>query len=243
MAPAWADTIASRIRATEPNPVGTYRYSDLGYYLLQEILEDRWGHPLDALADSLIYAPLGLNRIGYAPLKWAALEYIAPTELDTLFRKTHVRGTVHDPGAAMMGGVSGHAGLFSDAHDLALLMEVLRHGGTRKGLCLVQPSTWAEFNQRAFPEEDNRRGIGWDKPGLNPDTGASGDAGSWSSFGHSGFTGTLAWSDPEGEWTVVFLSNRINPDPENRTLISEDIRTKALSIVQEALQLPFRFAP
>ena len=243
MAPAWADTIASRIRATEPHPAGAYRYSDLGYYLLQEILEDRWEHPLDVLADSLIYAPLGLNRIGYAPLKWAALEDIAPTELDTLFRKTHVRGTVHDPGAAMMGGVSGHAGLFSDAHDLAMLMEVLRHGGTRKGLCLVQPSTWAEFNQRAFPEEDNRRGIGWDKPGLKPDTGASGDAGSWSSFGHSGFTGTLAWSDPEGEWTVVFLSNRINPDPENRTLISEDIRTKALSIVQEALQLPFRFAP
>lgn len=241
MAPGWADSISTRIRSTEPKPPGRYRYSDLGYYLLQDILEDLWGKPIDQLADSMIYAPLGLTRMGYTPLDWSELTDIAPTELDTLFRKTHVRGTVHDPGAAMMNGIAGHAGLFSDAHDLALLMEVMRQGGTRHGVTLVQTGTAALFNQRAFPNEDNRRGIGWDKPGLHPDTGASGDAGSWSSFGHSGFTGTLAWSDPDGDWTVVFLSNRICPDPENRTLIDEDIRTKALCIVQEELGLPFRF--
>ena len=166
---------------------------------------------------------------------------MAPTELDTLFRKTHVRGTVHDPGAAMMGGIGGHAGLFSDAHDLALLMEAMRKGGTLNGVELIRDETLAAFTQRAFPEEDNRRGIGWDKPGLEPDTGASGNAGSWSSFGHSGFTGTLAWTDPEADWTMVFLSNRICPDAENRTLINEDIRTKALAIVQESLSAPGRF--
>ncbi len=241
MAPAWADTIATRIRSTEPKPPGHYRYSDLGYYLLQDILEHQWKLSMDQLADSLIYAPLNLSRIGFNPLGWTDLQHVAPTELDTLFRKTHVRGTVHDPGAAMMGGVGGHAGLFSDAHDLALLMEVMRKGGSLNGVELIRDETMETFTQRAFPEEDNRRGIGWDKPGLEPNTGASGNAGGWSSFGHSGFTGTLAWTDPEAGWTMVFLSNRICPDAENRKLINEDIRTKALAIVQESLSVPGRF--
>ena len=141
----------------------------------------------------------------------------------------------------MMGGVAGHAGLFSDAHDLAVILETLRRGGEWNGVRLVRPETVEMFTTRAFPEEDNRRAIGWDKPGLEEDNGASGNAGSWSSFGHSGFTGTLAWTDPEGRWTAVFLSNRICPD-ENRTLIREDIRTQALFIIEEELGLPHRFA-
>jgi CubicO group peptidase (beta-lactamase class C family) len=198
---------------------------------------------LDQLADSLIHRPLGLERMGYHPLKWCPKPNIAPTEVDTLFRKGHIRGTVHDPGAAMMGGVAGHAGLFSDAHDLALLMELMRKGGEWGQVGLVEASTLADFSRRAYPEEDNRRGTGWDKPGLNPDTGASGNAGSWDSFGHSGFTGTLAWTDPEREWTVVILGNRICPDAENRTYIEEDIRTKALVIVEQALGFSDRFTP
>lgn len=243
MAPAWRDTIHHRIRTLTPDPVGQYRYSDLGYYLLQSTLEDLWGQPLDILADSLICQPLGLRHIGYSPANWAQPKRIAPTENDTLFRKGWICGTVHDPGAAMLGGVAGHAGLFSDAHDLAVILETLRRGGEWNGVRLVQPSTVTDFTSRAFPEEDNRRALGWDKPGLEEDSGASGNAGSWSSFGHSGFTGTLAWTDPEGEWTVVFLSNRICPDAENRTLIREDIRTKALLIVEEELGLPHRFDP
>ena len=243
MEPAWIDTIEARIRTLTPEPMGRYRYSDLGYYLLQDVLEAKWGQPIDVLADSLIYRPLGLNRIGYHPQAWAPLADIAPTERDTLFRGHWVHGTVHDPGAAMLGGVAGHAGLFSDAHDLAVVFEAMRRGGEWNGVRLVQPATVAEFTARAFPGEDNRRGIGWDKPGLEEDTGASGNAGSWGSFGHSGFTGTLAWTDPEAGWTMVFLSNRICPDAENKTLLREDIRTKALSIIEEELGLPRRFDP
>ena len=180
--------------------------------------------------------------MGYKPLEWARLEHIAPTELDTVFRSSWLRGTVHDPGAAMLGGVAGHAGLFADAHDLALLMEVMRRGGSRNGIELLSPATVAEFTARAFPEEENRRGLGWDKPGLEEDTGASGNAGSWSSFGHSGFTGTLAWTDPKAGWTAVILGNRICPDAANRTYIDEDIRTKALEIIEDAVQSHSRFA-
>ena len=243
MNPAWCDTIHHRIRTTTPRDPGQYRYSDLGYYLLQDVLESLWNAPLDQLADSLIHAPLGLQRIGYRPLSWSRLDDLAPTELDTLFRGDWVRGTVHDPGAAMMGGVAGHAGLFSDAHDLAVLLEAMRRGGEWNGVRLVRPETVQDFTARAFPEEDNRRATGWDKPGLEEDSGASGNAGSWSSFGHSGFTGTLAWTDPKGGWTAIFLSNRICPDAENRTLIDEDIRTKALWIIEEEFGLPHRFDP
>ena len=241
MEPAWQDTISSRIRSTTPKERGRYRYSDLGFYLLQDLLESIWEKPLERLADSLVHAPLGLHRIGYRPLDWCGIEDIAPTELDTLFRKAWIRGTVHDPGAAMMGGVAGHAGLFSDAHDLAVIMETMRRGGEWNGVRLLDSPTVKDFTARAFPEEDNRRAIGWDKPGLEEDSGASGNAGSWASFGHSGFTGTLAWTDPQAGWTAVFLSNRICPDPENKKLIQEDIRTKALFIIEEELALPHRF--
>ncbi len=241
MHPMWCDSIRKTVRAISPKPTGRYRYSDVGYYLLKDILESHWNQPLEQLADSLIHQPLGLKRMGYQPLQWASLDHIAPTELDTVFRAAWLRGTVHDPGAAMLGGVAGHAGLFSDAHDLALLMEVMRLGGSRNGVQLVAPSTVADFTSRAFPQEDNRRGLGWDKPGLEEDTGASGNAGSWSSFGHSGFTGTLAWTDPAAGWTAVILGNRICPDAANRTYIDEDIRTKALEIIEDAVQSPGRF--
>lgn len=243
MNPVWCDSIRKTVRGITPKETGHYRYSDIGYYLLQDVLESAWGQSLDQLADSLIYQPLKLEHMGYQPLKWAKTQDIAPTEKDTLFRKGHIRGTVHDPGAAMLGGVAGHAGLFSDAHDLALLMESMRKGGQWRDTHILDAGTLAEFSNRAFPNEDNRRGLGWDKPGLEPDTGASGNAGSWRSFGHSGFTGTLAWTDPERGWTVVILGNRICPDAENRTFIEEDIRTKALKIIDETLGFPDRFTP
>ena len=242
MHPDWRDSIRTTVRGVEPKPVGEYRYSDIGYYLLQEILESQWNMPLDRIADSLIFRPLGLEHMGYLPSEWASSGDIAPTERDTIFRDAWIQGHVHDPGAAMMGGIAGHAGLFSDAYDLAVIMECMRNGGVWRGTRIVREETVREFTTRAFPDEDNRRALGWDKPGLEVDTGASGNAGSWSSFGHSGFTGTLAWTDPEGNWTAIILANRVCPDAGNRLFIDEDIRTKALVIVQEALGLPSRFA-
>lgn len=242
MHPDWRDSIRATVRSAEPKPAGQYRYSDLGYYLLQEILESQWKMPLDRIADSLIFRPLGLEHMGYLPSDWASPGNMAPTERDTTFRDAWIHGHVHDPGAAMMGGIAGHAGLFSDAHDLAVIMECMREGGVWRGIRLVEEETVREFTARAFPDEDNRRALGWDKPGIEIDTGASGNAGSWSSFGHSGFTGTLAWTDPEGDWTAVILANRVCPDAGNRLFVDEDIRTKALVIVQETLGLPSRFA-
>jgi beta-glucosidase-like glycosyl hydrolase/CubicO group peptidase (beta-lactamase class C family) len=237
----WVDTLRNTIYNVEPLPAGRYRYSDLGYYLLQEILESRLGAPLDELARKRIYAPLRLSSIGYTPADWSRPERIAPTELDTIFRMEMVCGRVHDPGAAMLGGVAGHAGLFSDAHDLALLMECLRMGGEWYGTRILGTEALAVFTERTWPETKTRRGLGWDKPGLDPDTGASSDQASWQSFGHSGFTGTLAWTDPEAELTFIFLSNRIHPDPTNKTLIQEGIRTKAMSIVYGGIGVNSRF--
>lgn len=237
----WVDTLRQTIYAVEPDPPGRYRYSDLGYYLLQEILEDRLGAPLDQLACELIYTPLELRNIGFTPTDWAPLAHIAPTELDTVFRMEMVHGRVHDPGAAMLGGIAGHAGLFSDAHDLALLMECIRGDGEWNGKRILTPDALTQFTERTWSELQVRRGLGWDKPGLEPDSGASCDEASWESFGHSGFTGTLVWIDPKAEMTFIFLSNRIHPDPQNRTLIREDIRTKAMSIVYQTLHINSRF--
>jgi beta-N-acetylhexosaminidase len=242
MACRWTDSLQAEVHAILPGPTGSYQYSDLGYYLLQEILEHRFERPLDSLAHSLIFEPLQLQNIGYHPLRWAALHHIAPTELDTTFRGEMVHGRVHDPGASMLGGVAGHAGLFSDAHDLALLMECIRTGAFNN-VQIVRPETLDEFTRRALPDRDVRRGLGWDKPGLEPDTGASCDEASAHSFGHSGFTGTLAWTDPKHELTFIFLSNRIHPNAENRTLITEDIRTRAMQMMYHAIGVTSRFEP
>lgn len=240
MRPAWRDSIWDRIVDAEVDAVGTHRYSDLGYYALQRIIERISGMGLDTYAKAQFYTPAHLQSLGFNPWQNHS-EEIAPTEVDTLFRRCTVQGAVHDPGAAMLGGVCGHAGLFGDAYDLARLMYMLRMGGTYGGMDFFQPGTIQEWTQRVDPDPNHRKACGFDRPANEPGTGPTCDEVSASSFGHSGFTGTLAWADPDHDIVFVFLSNRTFPSAENRKLIEWDIRTKVQHEVYKAYGVASRF--
>ena len=204
-----------------------YKYSDMGFYLLQLIIERITGQTLDTYLRTNFYDPLGLTTLGYSPRKRFPLSRIAPTEHDVVFRNQVIRGDVHDPGAAMLGGVGGHAGLFSNSGDLAILLQMLLWHGEYGAKQYLLPSTIKEFTRAQFPENENRRGLGFDRP-LNtyiPD-GPSCESASLQSYGHSGFTGTYIWADPENNLIYVFLSNRVNPDASNQKLEKMNIRTR-----------------
>ena len=240
MRPAWRDSIWDRIVASEVDAVGTHRYSDLGYYAIQRIIEGLTGQGLDPYTTEQFYAPAHWSSLGFKPAKTTAAS-IAPTEVDTLFRRCTVQGDVHDPGAAMLGGVCGHAGLFGNAYDVARLMYMLRMGGTYGGVDFFQPETIQAWTQRVDPDPDHRKACGFDRPANEPDAGPTCDEVSESSFGHSGFTGTLAWADPDHDIVFVFLSNRTFPSAENRKLIDWDVRTKVQHQVYKAYGIPSRF--
>jgi beta-glucosidase-like glycosyl hydrolase/CubicO group peptidase (beta-lactamase class C family) len=233
---SYADTIFTEITLTALRPQKEYRYSDLGYYFIQRMIERLSGKPLEVFVDSVFYSPMGLTTMGYHPLERVPLENIAPTEYDMFFRKQLVHGYVHDPGAAMMGGVGGHAGVFSSAYDLAVMMQMFMNGGTYGGERYINDNTLAEYTTCHYCDQDNRRGVGFDKPALEPDSGPTCNDASPMSFGHSGFTGTLAWADPAEELVYVFLSNRVYPNAENRKLIRMDIRTEIQQVIYDAIR-------
>ena len=211
-----------------------YRYSDLGYYFYKDIIEHKTGKGLDVISDSLFYKPLGASKLTYQPLHKFDKDQITPTENDMFFRKKLVHGTVHDPGAAMLGGVAGHAGLFSNANDLAKMFTMYMNNGEYGGEHYLDSATLADFTRVQFPDEDNRRGAGFDKPSG----GSSGPTYQYvgaSSFGHSGFTGTLVWADPEKELLYIFLSNRVYPDAENKKIIRMNIRTDIQEAIYKAI--------
>ena len=172
-----------------------YKYSDLGYYFLKAIIEKKTGKTLDQFAFDNLYSLMGLRRITYHPLDRFYRTEITPTEDDKIFRKQLVWGYVHDPGAAMQGGVGGHAGLFSNALDLGTLMYMLINEGSYGGETILDATAINEFTKCQFCPS-NRRGAGFDKPVRSLDGGPTCDKVSLSSFGHSGFTGTLTWADP-----------------------------------------------
>ncbi len=213
-----------------------YKYSDLGFYLLKEAIENLTNKPLDSFVADEFFIPLGMQHTCYRPLKEFRHSQIVPTEDDKYFRHQLVHGYVHDPGAAMLGGVSGHAGLFSTAGDLAILMQMLLNGGTYGGRQYLQPATVDEFTRQQFPLNENRRGIGFDKPDpLDWERGPTCEGASPRSYGHTGFTGTYAWADPEHGLIYIFLSNRINPSAGNTKLIRNNTRTKIQQVVYDAL--------
>lgn len=228
------DTIFKQIFES-PLQSPTYLYSDLGFYFYQEILERQYRTPLNEWMQENFYGPLGAYTMGYHPLKRFPKTQIAPTENDKLFRNNLIHGYVHDQGAAMMGGVAGHAGLFSNANDLAKLMQMFLQKGHYGGVDFIQPATVDLFTSCQFcVDNNNRRGVGFDKPQLS---GAGPTCGcvSMLSFGHTGFTGTIAWADPEEEIVYVFLSNRVHPDAENKKLISMNTRSKVQQVIYDAL--------
>ncbi len=214
-----------------------YKYSDIGFYILAKTIETLTNQPIDEYADTHFYKPMGLMNITYRPRDKFPLSRLIPTEDDQFFRKQLIHGDVHDPGAAMLGGVSGHAGIFSNTHDIGVIMQMLLNGGTYGGERYIKESTVKEFTRYQFPLHDNRRGLGFDKPFMDfePD-GPNCASASTESFGHSGFTGTYAWADPKNGLIYVFLSNRVHPDASNSTVYRLNIRTNIHQAFYDALK-------
>lgn len=231
---AYTDIIYQRILST-PLKSRRYKYSDLGYYFVRKIIQEKSGKQLDDFAMDELYLPMGLKHLRYNPLDHFSLKEITPTENDTIFRKQLVHGYVHDQGAAMIGGVGGHAGLFSNASDLAGLMQMFLNKGSYGGVQYVDPEVISEYTKCQHCPK-NRRGAGFDKPTVNRKGGPTTNKVSLASYGHSGFTGTLVWADPTHEVNYVFLSNRVYPNAENWKIISMNIRTDIQRVIYEALE-------
>ena len=213
-----------------------YKYSDLGYYFVPQIIENHFDLPLDQFVFQNFYKPLNLKSTTYHPRRFFNLNDIAPTENDTLFRKQIIRGDVHDPGAAMLGGVCGHAGLFSTAEDLTVLFQVYLQKGYYGGVQYFDTATIQEFTRYQFDGNKNRRALGFDKPFKKFNHyGPVCESASLKSFGHSGFTGTYVWADPETQTVYVFLSNRVYPRSDNYKISKFDIRTNIQQAIYNAI--------
>ncbi|MDX9727818.1 MAG: glycoside hydrolase family 3 N-terminal domain-containing protein [Bacteroidales bacterium] len=228
-------------REIRDSPVGSkkYVYSDLTFILAAEIIESLTDSTIDRFVPANIYRPIGALNITYNPLEKYPRERIVPTEYDSLFRRQLLRGTVHDEGTAMLGGVSGHAGLFATGNDLLKLVEMYRRGGEYGGVRVLSSDVLKEFTRVQYPENENRRALGFDKPLLGNDTIPPDEAypcysASPLSFGHSGFTGTFIWVDPEEEISYVFLSNRVYPTRNNNRLSDLSIRGRILQAVYDS---------
>jgi beta-N-acetylhexosaminidase len=228
---SYEDTIYKRILSSDLG-AKTYLYSDLGYYFIKKIVEKQSAQAFDAYLMSSFYEPMGLQYMRYKPLNHFPLAQIVPTEYDKAFRGQQIHGHVHDPGAAMLGGIGGHAGLFSNATDLASLMQLLLNKGNYGSVSYLNKSVIEEYTKAQFP--GNRRGIGFDRPN-NSGGGTCHELASKSSFGHSGFTGTLAWADPEYQINYVFLSNRVYQDQDNWKIRDMNIRTNIQKVIYEAI--------
>lgn len=226
----YTDSIVQIIGESELRDRLSYKYSDLPYYLLKTYLERYYGQNMDNLTRSHFYNSLGATRMGYKPLKKFQKKDIVPSENDTYWRNQKVQGYVHDMGAAMQSNMGGHAGLFSNANDVAKMMQMYLQNGYYGGKRYLSKETLEEFNTCTYCDNNVRRGVGFDKPQLSG-TGPTCGCVSMTSFGHSGFTGTYTWADPEEELVYVFLSNRTFPTMENRKLIKSGLRT----LIQEAI--------
>lgn len=209
-----------------------YEYSDFSFFILKKIIEKQLNEPMDKFLRNNFYLPLGAKTLCYKPLEHFPLERIVPTEDDRSFRREMLHGTVHDPMAAMTGGVGGHAGLFSTAGDLAKLLQMNLQGGHYGGVKYLVPETIQLFTSQT--DSLNRRGLGWDKPPKDAVYGYISQYATQKSYGHSGYTGTVAWVDPEQELIIIFLSNRVHPN-DNTRIIKQHTRRKIQDIVYEAI--------
>lgn len=233
----WVDTVWERILSTPLENRGHYVYSDLDFYFLAAIVEKISGKSIDQYVEEQFYHPMGLKHIDYLPLKKFALADIAPTEQDMTFRGQLIHGYVHDPGAAMFGGVAGHAGVFATAGDVAAIFQMLLNKGVYNGKRYFKDATVNLFT--AYHSGISRRGYGFDKPSADSDDGGPASAYCTGyAFGHQGFTGTSAWADPGTGVVFVFLSNRVNPSADNGKINHLSVRTVAQDYIYQSLGLP-----
>ena len=233
LADAFKDSIYNRIGRQDLKS-NRYRYSDIGYYVFKKYIERFYGKGLDTLVDGFMLKSLGANNTGYNPLAKFNREMIVPSEEDNYFRYQTIQGYVHDMGAAMQGGVGGHAGLFGNALDVAKIMQMYLQGGYYGGKRYLDARTIKKFNTCYFCDKKVRRGVGFDKPQLE-DKGPTCGCVSRNSFGHSGFTGTYTWADPDEELVYVFLSNRTYPTSENRLLVTTGLRTRIQQAIYDSI--------
>lgn len=229
--------IYKAIKKSPIKPEQGYVYSDLTFHLMPPLIAGITGMSYTEYLEKKIYQPLGALTIGYNPLQKFPKERIVPTEVDTFFRKQLIQGRVHDEGAAMMGGISGNAGLFSTALDLAKLWQMYLNGGQYGGSQILKKEAIEEFARCQYCEEGNHRGMGFERPPLNPKPGQSPVAASVSdkAFGHSGYTGTYVWADPVNETLLIFFSNRVYPTRDNRKLYDLSIRPSLHQAIYDAI--------
>ncbi len=236
----FPDYVYKTIRKSTLKSRGTYVYSDLPFVLTPKITSGISGNPFIESLDNNFYKPLGAYRITYNPLLKFSDDEIIPTEKDNYYRKQQLLGTVHDESSAVLGGISGNAGLFASANDLAKLYQMYLQMGTYGGKEYLKESTLKEFSSVQFPQNKNRRGLGFDKPSLNnsqlneknayPIKAASPE-----SFGHSGYTGTFVWIDPKYQLVYIFLSNRVFPTRDNNKISDLNIRTEIQRVIYNNL--------
>jgi len=233
----WRDTMYARILQSPLTKQGVYIYSDNDFIFLGKVVEQLTGKTLNEYVKETFYDPMQMQTTGFLPEISFALSNVAPTEREKSFRLQQLRGTVHDPGAAMFGGVAGHAGLFSDAYDLAKLYQMLLNGGTFNGKQYLKKETIDFFT--AYHSEISRRGYGFDKPEKDNPTRKEPYPGKFASpltYGHTGYTGTCVWVDPACNLIYIFLSNRVYPDGGTNTRISKlNVRGAIQDVFYEAI--------
>ena len=214
-----------------------YRYSDLGFILLQDIVESQTSTPLDIFCREHFFKRLGAYNTTFNPYRTMEMERIVPASDDRIFRKSRLQGYVHDPIAALLDGVAGNAGLFSNANDLAKIMSMYLNHGEYGGEHYIDSTTIALFTRLQLPATENRRGLGFDKPDcLDTEKSPACPEAPASSYGHTGFTGTMAWNDPDNGLIYIFLSNRTYPNEYNNKLMKENIRTKIQEAIYQAME-------
>ncbi|WP_237708844.1 serine hydrolase domain-containing protein [Gillisia marina] len=229
--------IFKQIKKSELENEQKYLYSGLAFYLMPDIVEEITQEDFQQYLNQNFYKPLGATTLTYNPLNKFPISRIAPTENDFFFRNTPIHGTVHDEGAILMSGVSSNAGLFSNANDIAKLMQLYLNKGVYGGKRFISKETIKEFTKYQFPESDNRRGLGFDKPSLGERNinGNTAISASDSSYGHTGYTGTMVWMDPQTKLLFIFLSNRVQPTRDNTMLYKLNTRTNIQQVLYDAI--------
>ncbi|SNS78985.1 CubicO group peptidase, beta-lactamase class C family [Ekhidna lutea] len=231
------DKIKQMIRKSDVSDVKKYRYSGLFFYLIPELVHSLTDTLYKDYLNVHFYDKLGAETLTFNPLKKYDLSQIVPTEIDTFFRMHPIHGKVHDEGAIMMKGISGNAGLFSNATDLGKVFRMFLNNGKYDTLQILSPQTIRLFTTSQYPNNENRRGLGFDKPLLEYDSIRSSVAkdASFESYGHTGYTGTLAWADPDSELVFIFLTNRVYPDRTHRALYQLNVRPTIHQLLSDYL--------
>lgn len=216
--PEFYKSVYEKIAVANTNPRGKYLYSDLNLILVQQIMETKTGQPLDKMANE-IYTELGITKMGYNPTKWTTMAAIIPTEIDNFFRRDTIQGYVHDESAAILGGVSGNAGLFANAKSISVICQMLLNNGKHQGKEILKSKVIKHFTKSPLAKEGIYRGLGFDK--RKPDAFYQKNQ-----FGHTGFTGTFFFLNPDNNRFLIVLTNRVNPTRTNRLMYKDDFCPK-----------------